>query len=158
MPNTEEKATKQRGYDDIKPGGGNANDIPPGRYEAILLSAVLQEPNENGQSLRLNFQLCNDDLPTTDLPTWFKFYRADNSINEFAVGLWKSTLARLGYQDVKEADLPELLDQIGQDQPGVIVKVSYQTPKGYTTTFQRVDVEATCDNDVIAAWRDNHPV
>jgi hypothetical protein len=155
--NEEKTATpKQRGYDDIKPGGGNANDIPPGRYEAILLGAILQEPTENGQSLRLNFKLCTEDLVTNEVPTWFKFYRGDGSINEFAISLWKTALVRLGYKDVKEEDLPELLEQLSEDRPGAVIKISYQTVKGYANPLQRVEVEGPCDNDVIASYRDKH--
>jgi hypothetical protein len=61
-------------------------------------------------------------------------------------------LARLGYEDVKEAELPELLQQISEDKPGVIVKVSYQ--KVGENTYQRADIEGTCDNDVVARYKD----
>lgn len=157
---TEKTATPKRGatYDTIKPGGGSASDIPPGRYEAIVVGAVLQEPNQKGQSLRVNFELCTEDLATNEVPTWFKFYAADGTINEFGIRLWKMALTKLGYEDVKEDDLPELLEQIMEDRPGAIVKISYETVVGYSTPFQRVEVEAPCDNDVVAAYKDKHSV
>jgi hypothetical protein len=146
---------KRVSYDSIKAGGGKtANDIPPGRYEAIVAGVTLQDMNENGQSLRINFELCSEDVENGDLPTWFKFYRGDGSVNEFAIGLWKTTLAKLGYQDVKEAELPELLEQISADKPGVIVLVTYQNVKG--VNYQRVNVESLCDNDVVARYKDKH--
>jgi hypothetical protein len=143
-------------YDTIKPGGKTASDIPPGRYEAVLMGAILQDPTESGQSLRLNFELCTDEFNDNSVPTWFKFYRGDGSINEFAIGLWKTTLARLGYQDVKESELPDLLEQITADRPGVIVKISYQNVKG--TNYQRVEVEGPCDNATVAAYKESHEI
>jgi hypothetical protein len=152
-------ARREATYDTIKPGSGGgitADDVPPGRYTAIISGAILQDMNENGQSLRLVFDLCDDAVAGTEVPTWFKFYRADGTINEFAIGLWKTTLAKLGYQDVKEAELPELLEQVTVDRPGVIVKVSYQNVQG--RIYPRVDVEGLCDNDIVAAYKDKHQV
>jgi hypothetical protein len=143
-------------YDTIKSGSGTARDLDPGRYEAVIILATLQDKNDSGQSLRLNLVLCDESIVNNDLPTWFKLYRADDSLNEFGVQMWKATLARLGYQDVPEAELPQLLAQITADRPGVVVKVGYKTDKG--RTFQRVDIEGTCDSDVIARYKEAHDV
>ena len=67
-------------------------------------------------------------------------------------------MTKLGYEDVKEDDLQELLEQMSEDRPGAVIKISYQTVKGYSSPLQRVEVEAPCDNDVVAKYKDKHNV
>jgi hypothetical protein len=148
-------AASPQGYDSIKPGS-SSSEIPQGRYEAIVRGVTMQEPNDHGQSIRVNFEICSDAFAGTSVPTWFKIYQPDGTIVPFAVELWKRMLARLGYEDVLESELPQLLDQISADMPGAVIKVSYQKSKKDGNTYQRVEVDQPCDNAVIQRYKEDN--
>jgi hypothetical protein len=141
---------------DAVPASNNADDVKPGKYEAIISSVVLQDWDPKGRSVRMKFELCDPELSDQNqVTTWFKLFDADRQAFEVGTSIFKRTMAKLGYDgdDVKFKKLEKLFAEISEEQPGVIVSISYnQTTTG---RWQRVNIDDLCDNDVVQAYKDN---
>jgi hypothetical protein len=139
----------------------SASEIPPGKYEAIVSRLTLQEPDQKGQSVRANFELCSPAFDNKNqLVTWFKLLESDHRTPiDGGIKAFKAMLAKLGYE-LKGADMEdpdsEIYATITQEQPGVTLKISYQQAND-GNTYQRILVDSLCDNEVIAQYKDNVP-
>jgi hypothetical protein len=133
-------------------GGGDAIDIPHGNYEAIITEVVKQKFDAKGQSIRMKFELCDPDFGENNkLTTWFKICDKDHEAVTGGILALKATLAKLGYKP-SGAELPEVFDQIMEDRPGVILKVSSAVVDG--VEWPRITVMTVCDNDIVMAYKD----
>lgn len=132
----------------------NADDLPPGKYEAIVKNAVLQEPDAKGQSIRMSFDLCNPDLAENNqVTTWFKLFDANGNKVDGGIRAFKGTMAKLGYKP-KFDELDEVLAEIMEERPGVLLKVSYSKDRD-GNVWQRAVVDSLCDNEVVQEYKEN---
>ena len=145
---------------------GNADQIPAGKYEAVITSVILQEPDLKGQSVRWNFDLCDPDLGDNNkVVTWNKLFYADDSPCIPGIRIMKVSLAKIGYEDVQiDPDDEELrklrtvFEEVtdAEEKVGVLLNISYN--KGTDgVTYQRVMVDSASDNDMIQEYRDRVP-
>jgi hypothetical protein len=105
---------------DAVPASSNADSIPPGKYEAIVRSAVLQEPEAKGQSIRINFELCSPDFgDANQITTWFRIFNAEKEAQAGGIRAFKGAMAKLG-EEVTFGELPKLLSELTENQPGVV--------------------------------------
>ena len=145
---------------------GNADQIEAGRYEAVITSVVLQEPDLKGQSIRWNFELCDPDLGENNkIVTWNKLFWADNSPCIPGIKILKVSLAKIGYEDVQIDPDDEELQKLrtvaeeitdSEERIGVLLNISYNKGKD-GVTYQRVMIDAASDNDMVQAYRDRIP-
>jgi hypothetical protein len=142
-------------FDDV-PMSNNADNLPPGKYEAIIKDVVMQAKDAKGQSVRMHFELCSPNLAEANsITTWFKIADADEQIVGGGIRALKQTLAKLGYEATFD-DLEECFEQITEEKPGVLLKISY-SKDAQGNEWQRAVVEDLCDNDIVAAYKDNVP-
>jgi hypothetical protein len=138
-------------FDSVK-GFNNADDVPIGKYEAIIRDVVLQEPDAKGQSARMHFELCSDDFTDANsVTTWFKLQDTDGEPVRGGLMALKATLAKLGY-DPKGDELEAVFEEITNENPGVLIKISYTTDSNH---YQRIQVDSLCDNEVVEEYKDN---
>lgn len=134
-----------------------ATGITAGKYEAIVRQIVIQEPDPKGTSIRVNFELCDPEFTDKNqITTWFKVLDKDGATVDGGIKACKAMLAKLGYKidEIDEDELKDCFSEISNENPGVLVKITYQEAKD-GNTYQRVQVDSTCDNDVVASYRDN---
>ena len=142
---------------------GNADDIPSGRYEAIIRNVTLQLPDVKGQSVRWNFELCNLELGDSNkVVTWNKLFYDDNSPCVPGIQIMKQSLAKIGYTNIEidpEDDdlqgLQKVFEEItdADEKVGVILEITYN--KGNDgRSWQRLRIDSACDNDVVQEYRD----
>lgn len=134
---------------------GDAKDVPTGTHEAIITEFVLQQPDSKGRSARIKFELCDPEFPSgrNELVTWFKLLE-DDLITEVTGGVkaLKMALARLGYDEPEsEKELVRDLQKISKEQPGVVIKVSYDGQ------WRRIRIEDTSESEVVTNYKDNIP-
>jgi hypothetical protein len=142
-------------YDRIRAGG--TQDVPPGRYHAVINEFVVQEADARGQSVRAKFDLAGEDYrDTAPIVTWYKIFDDRERIVDWSVRNFKIALAKLGYENVPFRKLPMLLAEITDEHPGVMLRISYRKD-GNGTTWQRVEVEGPCDDDVIRELKASIP-
>jgi hypothetical protein len=134
----------------------NADSIPPAKYEAIIKDAVLQKPDAKGQSARFHYELCSPDFADQNsVTTWFKIFDTDGEVVAGGIRALKQTLAKLGYDPTFD-ELEECFEQITEERPGVLLKISY-TKDNAGNEWQRAVLEDLCDNEVVQAYKDNIP-
>ncbi len=139
----------------------SASEIPPGKYEAVVTRLTLQEPDQKGQSVRANFELCSPKFENKNqLVTWFKLLESDHRTPiDGGIKAFKAMLAKLGYE-LKGVDMEdpnsEIYTEITQEQPGVMLRITYQQAND-GNTYQRIIVDSLCSNDVVAQYKDNVP-
>lgn len=135
----------------------NADEIPAGTYEAIVRDIVLQEPDNKGQSVRIHFELCNPEFKETgnSITQWFKIVDARGESVDGAIRALKAALAKLGYEPSGE-ELEECFEQITDEKPGVLVKVSYSKDEA-GNVWQRANIQGQCDNDIVMQYKDDMP-
>ena len=141
-------------FNKVKSSKG-ASDIPAGKYEAIIRAFVLQPPDAKGQSARVKFELCDPQFKDNNtIPQWFKLLNAQDE--EVAGGIWalEQALAKLGY-DISGDELEECFEQISEENPGVIIKVSYDNVDG--TRWQRAVIQGLCNNALVQEYKENQP-
>ena len=134
--------------------GGASSELKPGKYEAVVFNAVLEEPSERGQSIRLNFALADEQFGGREMfPSWYKLFNPDQSPNMGGIRAWKDTVTRLGYDSsIPFDEVPQLLETIADDKPGVVINVKYRDWQG--RKLMNIFVEGLCDNDVIAQFKE----
>ena len=132
----------------------NADEVPAGQYEAIVRDVVLQEADSKGQSVRMHFELCDPQFAeANNITQWFKIVDAQGESVDGGIRALKQALAKLGYEPSGE-ELEECFEEISGDKPGVVLKVSYSKDDS-GNTWQRAIIQAPCDNDVVAEYKDN---
>lgn len=138
------------------PLSNNADDIPAGKYEAIVRDFVLQDPDAKGQSARIHFALCSPDFSESNQITqWFKLLDSDEEPVEGGIKALGASLAKLGYDMPDDEDnLEEVFQEITNEKPGVLVKVSYSKDSN-GNTWQRAVIQGLCDNEVVQEYKDN---
>jgi hypothetical protein len=149
------KKSLAQAFDEV-PASNNADNTPPGKYEAILKDVVMQAKDAKGQSVRMHFELCGDGFQDRNsVTTWFKVFDPEENTVQGGIRALKQTLAKLGYEPTFD-ELDECFEQITQEKPGVLLKISY-SKDAQGNEWQRAVVEDLCDNEIIAAYKDNVP-
>lgn len=142
---------------DSVPLSSSASEIAPGKYEAIVTRITLQAPDSKGRSVRANFDLCSPKFENKNqLVTWFKIL--ENNLRTPVAGgvkALKIMLGKLGY-DPRGSEMEQCFAEITNEQPGVMVNISYQEGND-GVTYQRIIVDGLCDNEVVEAYKDNIP-
>jgi hypothetical protein len=137
------------------PMTNNADDLPPATYEAILRAGVLQDADARGQSVRFNFDLCDPRFSeANNVAAWRKLLDENDEPVGGGVRTLYNDLAKLGYEKPADEDeLIEILDDITNEQYGVLVKISYRKWEG--NDYQTVNIVGKCDNEVVQEYREN---
>jgi hypothetical protein len=135
---------------------GTSNNVKTGKYEAVIRSVVLQEMDTRGQSVRYNFDLVDPEYEENNkLVTWSKLFRGDESVVDVAVRILKRQLVKLGYKEdeINFDLLPEIFEEITNENPGVILKISYN--KGNDgIEYQRIEIDDVCESEMIDDYKD----
>ena len=86
-------------FDSVSLSSGAA-EVPPGKYEALFTRLTLQAPDQKGQSVRANFELCGPKFDNKNqLVTWFKLLESDHQTPvDGGIKAFKAMLAKLGYE------------------------------------------------------------
>lgn len=111
-------------FDNAQPAG----QVSPGKYEALLVDAVLQDLDEKGRSARISYEIAQEgESQGNRLTQFYKLFEAGSTEENPIVGkgadYLKRDMAILGYGDARFADLEEVFEQLKADQPGVVVTV-----------------------------------
>lgn len=144
------------------PLSASAQNVKAGIHEAIVRSIVLQEPNDKGQSVRINVDLCSPEFEESNqLVDWRMIMNVDGEGVGGGIRALANDLAMLGYE-IPEADddfdenLKADFAMITREKPGVLIKVFYQNANGVDYMHFRIHGEAS-DNPVIEEYRDQNP-
>lgn len=131
----------------------NNSTVKAGKYEAIIKEMVLQPYEEGkGQKIRIKYELCDPEYTEdNELTDWRTIVAKDGEANEVGIRLFKQELARLGYE-VTFDELEECFEQITDEKPGIMVKVSYREWQG--NDFLQTSIDDLCDNDVVQEYKD----
>jgi len=140
------------------PMTNNADDIPSGLYEAILRSAVLQDPDPRGQSIRFVFELCDPKYSEANhIASWRKMLDESGNPVSGGVRAFYQDIAKLGWgKPENEEDLIQILEDLNQEEYGVMIKVGYRKWEG--NDYQTVAIMSRCDNEVVQEYRDRNPL
>lgn len=126
---SEQRTSKAKSFDDVAEG----SDVPDGKYEAIIKQFVLQDLDpEKGQSVRFTVVMASEDVRGEEITGWFKILNPDESAAGGAK-FFKRTVAMLGYENIKLADIEECCEQITKDQPGVAIQK--KTNQGFDNVY-----------------------
>ena len=107
--------------------------IPPGKHEALIIGFELLEPNDKGQSVQIQYGIVNsDDLEGKTQKQFYKIMNDDDTVG-MGAGFLKADLAKLGYDNVKFADLEDTLAEIAKEQP--YVEILSKENKGYINIY-----------------------
>lgn len=139
---------------DSVPLNNNATGVRIGEvYEAVIRKAVLQPPDDKGQSVRMNLELCAPEFVEkgkNGIALWFRITDKDDDPFEGGIKALRITFAKMGLE-VESDNLEETLKSITEEMPGVLVKTS--SKEGYTN----YRIEDLCDSPLIQEYKDNIP-
>lgn len=140
---------------DSVPLNNNAAGVRIGEvYEAIIRKAVLQPPDDKGQSVRMNCELCAPEFVEkgkNGIALWFRIVDKDGDPFEGGIKALRITFAKMGFE-VDSDNLEETLESISEEHPGVLIKT---TSKDGYTNYQVVD---RCDDSpLVQEYKDNIP-
>jgi hypothetical protein len=143
---------------DSVPTTSSQSTVPSGRYEAIAKVNISQK--ELVIRWIWNFELCSEDFERGQnrVPAFRRLQNADGereTHEEIAIKTLRQELAIIGYPDLKGSQLEECADEINNDPPGVIIRVSYRQWQG--RDIQEAEIVDECNNDVVQAYKDNVP-
>lgn len=144
----ESSMSKADAFDNAKAGGA----VAAGKYDAIVKSFVLQDPDEKGHSARITHVIASEgDEQGHTITQWYKLFEVGG---EPARGLefLKKDLAILGHPDVKFKDLEATFEEITEEHPGVVLTVKHKD--GFVNAY----IQGLCeDSDVIDEYKENNP-
>lgn len=140
--------SKAQAFDEVSPGGGA---VPAGKYEAVLKEAVLQDPDDKGQSARFKVLIASENYMGEELTWWNKIFDVDENPTG-GVKFLKQTLAKLGYPDVTFDDLESVFEELTNDHPGCAIQVKIN--EGYTNVYINGLIE---DSPAIRALHETNP-
>ncbi len=136
-------------FDSVKPQG----KVDDGKYDAVIRELVLQpfDPAK-GRSVRLKVTIADEgDFQGAEAVQFYKIIEADKSAGKGAAYL-KADLAKLGYEDVRFADMEKVFDEIVENKTGILCTVKNNPP--YTNVYVNALAE---DSEVIAAFLATNP-
>lgn len=126
-------------------------DVDAGKYEALIIEAVLQPfVKGKGQSVRFKYEVADDgDMQGKRQAQWYSILD-ENKQPMTGLSFLKRDLAMLGFESIKGRDIPEALKQIEHDQPGVSITVKKNDR--WTNVYLNGMVE---ESEIIDSWRDH---
>jgi hypothetical protein len=134
--NTDQPTTRSMAdaFDSAQPAG----QVAPGKYEAILVDAVLQALDDKGRSARISYEIAQEgDSQGNKLTQFYKLFEAGSTEETPIVGkgadYMKRDLAILGYGDARFADLEDVFETLKDEMPGVVVTVKQN--QQYTNVY-----------------------
>jgi hypothetical protein len=139
---------------DAVPISNNAKNIPPGTYEAIIRRFVIQQPDAKGQSARIEYELCDPEFQGKEnsVTGWFKLLEPDLRTPGGGMKPFKIALAKLGYEPENSEEAEACLQEITENNPGVLIKITYDD--NYPD-YPRTRIESESDSEVVENYRDN---
>ena len=126
-----------------------AGDVPAGKYEALLVEAVLQDPNEKGQSARIAYEIATGDPAGERVTQFYQLMTADEEPGRGAAFL-KRDLAILGMKDVTGMELENAMEVLTENKPGVVIQVKHKD--GYQNVYLQGLAEGS---DELESYRAN---
>jgi hypothetical protein len=148
------KSNLAAAFDQV-PISGSARNITPGTHEGIIRKFLIQQPDAKGQSARIEYELCDPEFQGANQVTgWFKLLDADLKTPGGGMKPFKIALAKLGYEPENLEEAEACLQEITENNPGVLVKISYD--ENYPD-YPRTRIESESDSEVVEAYRDNIP-
>lgn len=151
------KSSQAAKFDSVKPSS-RADNIPAGKYEAVIKSIGWQKPDGRGQSIRVNYDLCNPEFGNSNqVAGWFRIFDANGDEVPVGIQIFKAAMIRLGYEEPSFDDLEPLFEEINNDNPGVLLNITYSDPSKSKDgrRFQQPNIDSQCDNDVVQEYKDN---
>ena len=126
--------------------------IDAGKYEAVIAELVLQDEDEKGQSVRINYEIATDgEFRGQRVAQFYKVFEASGGVGKGAAFLRKD-LAVLGYDNVEFDDLEDVFEEIVEKNLGVVITVKINAP------FTNVYLGGLCeDSDIIQEYLADRP-
>jgi hypothetical protein len=142
-PKVEEETDAPKSKADLFDQTKAQGAIDAGKYVALISEMVLMEPNEKGQSVRVEYEIATEgEFRGQKVTQFYKIFEADESVGKGAAFL-KKDLAVLGYSDVSFADLEEAFNTIVEQNVGVNVTVKHNEQ------FTNVYINSLCEDSSI---------
>lgn len=127
-------------------------DVPAGDYEAVLVYAKIEPPNDKGTAVLFKYYIADKgDHHGKVVPSYYGVMNPDGSEGK-GMGYFKRDIAKLGFPGVAGADVEEALSQLEEAQDGVAIKVKIKD--GYTNIYLDGVVEGS---DIIDEAKANMP-
>lgn len=149
------KSALAKAFDSV-PLSGSADEIPAGKYEAIIREAVVQPfSEEKGQSIRFKYEFATEGIAGSQMTQWFKIIDSEGQPVDWMIDMLKKALAKLGIE-IEGDELEETVQEIHETHPGIVLKVAYA--KGSDgNVYPRLTIQGPCDNEVIEEYKDSVP-
>lgn len=128
-------------------------NVPPGKYECIIVHAKVNDPfPAGGQIATIKVEVADvgdEQGKTIDLT--YNLVGKDGKPGA-GIGFLKRDLAKLGYADIKFADIPEAFGQLAEAMDGVevLVKINGQ----YTNAYLQTLIEGS---EIVEQWKAARP-
>lgn len=111
-------------FDNVRPQG----TVDNGKYEAVIKEFVLQDADEKGRSVRLKVAIADEgEFQGVELAQFYKVLEAPNAAGKVTAGkgaaFLKADLVKLGHENVRFADMPDVFEEIVEAKTGVLVTV-----------------------------------
>jgi hypothetical protein len=140
----EESKSLASAFDEAKPQG----QTEAGKYDAILIEAVLQKADEKGQSARFKYEIASEgDNQGNQITQFYKLVNADGSRGS-GLAYLKRDLAVLQKGDVKGSELEEALEELTTEMPGVSVTVKQNEQ------WTNVYLNSISESDIIDGYKE----
>jgi hypothetical protein len=115
--------------------------LDPGKYEAII-QHIKQEQTEKGIRVVVTYAVYTDENPCWKHLQFFQLTDADcRTPNEWGPVFFARFMGKLGYEKGNRG--PKSWEEVNNDQPGVILKITPSKQEGFVNT----QIEGTLDNE-----------
>ncbi len=140
--------SRRKAFDDTPAAG----DITPGKYDAVISEAVLQESNEKGQSVRIKSVIINEgDHYGEPITMFYKIFEADGETGQ-GIKFLKRDMLVLGQGEITLETLPQNCASLTEEHPGIVLTVA---KKG---NFTNAFLGGLCENEeLVQAFLEKNP-
>lgn len=126
-------------FDQTKPQGV----IDGGKYVALIAELVLQDADEKGQSVRINYEIASEgEFRGQKVAQFYKCFEADGSAGK-GLAFLKRDMAILGYPDCKFGELKDVFEEIVEKEMGANVTVKQNGQ------FTNVYLDGLCEDSTV---------
>lgn len=141
-------------FDDTPAASGSAGiNVPPGKYECIIVHCKVLDAEASGKQAAL-FKVEVADEGEHQGSVISMYYNLIDKAGQpsAGIGFLKRDLAKLGYADIKWADIPEALQQLTEAQDGVVITVKANPP--YVNAYLDSLLEGS---EIVEEWKRVRP-
>ena len=131
-------------FDDTQPQG----QTEPGKYDSVLVEAVLQAPDDRGQSARFSYEIASEgDNQGNRVTQFYKLLNDDGSRGQ-GMAFLKRDLAVLQKGDVAGDELEDALKELSEEMPGCSITVKQNG------AFTNVYLNGISESDAVDAYKE----